>query len=198
MTHNTRITHYIRGQSLTLQFLEIQQNLLLKIPRHSINTFNVEEHWDVSREFQDDGGPMDNVDLEGGENQLHDATTGPQDDGTSAFDFHIDQTFSPPPEPGPSRVSRIGQVFRVAHPESDCEPEEEGEEDELQHNEDTYVYFRPDVESEEDDNDELRVTQLEDPTSPPPHAYRRVVRLEPHRRRPSAHGRSILAESVGP
>ena len=107
ITHNTRITHYIRGRSLTLQFLEKQQDLLLKFLRYSINGFNGEERWDVSRELQDDGVPMDDVDLEGGENQLHDVTTGPQDDGTSAFDFHIDQSFSPPPEPGPSRVSRI-------------------------------------------------------------------------------------------
>ena len=68
---------------------------------------------------------MDDVDLEGANNQLHDATTGPQDDGTSTFDLYIDQLFFPPPEPGPSRVSHIGQVFRVAHSESDGEPEQE-------------------------------------------------------------------------
>jgi hypothetical protein len=106
---------------------------------------------------------VDNVNPEGGEDRPHSATTGYQDDNTSAFDFHIDQVSSPLPEPGPSRVSRIHQVFKVARSESDGESEGEGEGNELEHNEDTRFRVRLDVASEDDEDDEGLEIELEDP-----------------------------------
>src|ERR1700679_2603222 len=47
ITHTTRIACYIRGRSLTSQFLEKQEDLLLKFLRYSINEFNDEESWDA-------------------------------------------------------------------------------------------------------------------------------------------------------
>ena len=66
---------------------------------------------------------MDNVDLETGDDQLHDATMGSQDNDTFAFDFQIDQLLSPPQEPGLSLVSHTCWVFDVG-PDSEPESEE--------------------------------------------------------------------------
>jgi len=84
---------------------------------------DVEDHFNTPRGFQDKGVPVDDVDLETGDDQLHDATMGSQDDDTFAFDFQIDQLHSPPQEPGPSLVSCTCQVFDVG-PDSEPESEE--------------------------------------------------------------------------
>ena len=106
------ITRHIRRRSLTLQFLEKQADLLVDILMELIDEVNDGDHLNAPRELQD-GVSVDNVDLEAGNDQSHDATTGSQDDDTSAFDFQNDQSLSSPPEPGPSRASRACQVFDV-------------------------------------------------------------------------------------
>jgi hypothetical protein len=106
---------------------------------------------------------VDNVNPEGGEDWPHSATMGYQDNNTSVFDFHIDQVSSPLPEPGPSHVSHIHQVFKVAHSESDGESEGEGEGNKLEHNEDTHFRIWLDVASEDDKDDEGLEIELEDP-----------------------------------
>ena len=85
------MTHYIHRQSLTLQFLEKQVGLLVDILEKSIYEVKVEDHFNIPRGFWDEGVPVDGVDLETGDDQLHDTTMGSQDDDTFAFDFQIDQ-----------------------------------------------------------------------------------------------------------
>jgi len=117
------MTHYIRRRSLTLQFLEKQAGLLVDILKDSIYEVNFEDHFNIPRGFRDKGVPVDDVDLETGNDQLHDATMGSQDDDTFAFDFQIDQLLSPPQEPGPSLVACTRRVFDVG-PDSEPESEE--------------------------------------------------------------------------
>jgi len=93
------MTRYIRRRLLTLQFLEKQAGLLVNILKDSIYKVNFEDHFNIPRGFQDKGVPVDDVDLETGDDQLHDATMGSQDDDTFAFDFQINQLLSPPQEP---------------------------------------------------------------------------------------------------
>jgi len=148
------MTCYIHRQSLILQFLEKQVGLLVDILKKSIYKVDVEDHFNVPRRLQDKGVPVDDVNLETGDGQLHNATVGSQDDDTFAFDFQIDQFPSPPREPGLSLVSHTCQVFDVG-PESEPDGEEELEEEPDQDG-DTYVWFKPDVwsEAEGDDDDE--------------------------------------------
>jgi len=113
------MTRYIHRQSLTLQFLEKQAGLLVNILKKSIYKVDVEDHFNVPRGLQDKGAPVDDVNLETGNDQLHNATVGSQDNDTFAFNFQIDQFPSPPWEPGPSLVSRTCQVFDVG-PESEA------------------------------------------------------------------------------
>jgi len=117
------MTRYIHRRSLTLQFLEKQAGLLVNILEKSIYEVDVEDHFNTPRGFQDEGVPVDDVDLETGDDQPHDATMGSQDDDTFAFNFQIDQLHSPPQEPGPSLVSRTHRVFDVG-PDSEPESEE--------------------------------------------------------------------------
>ena len=131
----------------------------------SISEVNGKENQNIQREFQDEGAPVYDIDREAVEEPpAYNATTGSQHDDISGFDFHIDQTLSPPPEPGPSRVSRIRQVFAVG---PDSEPE--GEEGADKPDEGACVWFHPDVASEadnddgDDGDDEARRSQLEDP-----------------------------------
>jgi len=130
--------------------------LLVDILKKSIYEVDVEDHFNIPRGFQDKGVPVDNLDLETGDDQPHDATMGSQDDDTFAFDFQIDQLLSPSQEPGPSLVSCTCQVFD-AGPDSEPDGEEESEE-ELDQDGDTYIWFKPDVWSEaegDDDDDKL-------------------------------------------
>ena len=99
------MTHYICRRSLTLQFLEKQAGLLVDILEKSIYEVDVEDHFNTPRGFQDEGVPVDDVDLETGDDQPHNATMGSQDDDTFAFNFQIDQLHSPPQEPGLLLVS---------------------------------------------------------------------------------------------
>jgi len=115
------MTHYIHRQSLTLQFLEKQAGLLVDILKKSIYEVDVEDHFNIPRGLQDEGVPVDDVNLETGDDQLHNTTVGSQDNDTFAFDFQIDQFPSPPREPGPSLVSCTCQVFDVG-PESEAGP----------------------------------------------------------------------------
>ena len=130
----------------------------------SIREINGEENQNIQGEFQDEGAPVDDIDMEAAEEPpAYNATTGSQHDDTCGFDFHIDQTLSPPLEPGPSRVSRIRQVVAVG---PDSEPE--GEEGADEPDEGACIWFHPDVASEADDDDddggdEARRSQLEDP-----------------------------------
>jgi len=157
------MTCYIHRQSLTLQFLEKQVGLLVNILEKSIYEVDIEDHFNIPRGFRDEGVPVDDVDLETGDDQPHDTTMGSQDDDTFAFDFQIDQLLSPPQEPGLSLVSRTCRVFDV-EPDSEPDGEEESEEEPDQDG-DTYVWFKPDVWSEaegDDDNDKLCWIQDED------------------------------------
>jgi len=88
------MTRHIRRRSLTLQFLEKQAGLLVDILEKSIYEVDVEDHFNIPRGFRDEGVPVDDVDLETGDDQPHDATMGSQDDDTFAFDFQIDQLLS--------------------------------------------------------------------------------------------------------
>ena len=90
------------------------------------------------------------VDLEPGGSWQHGATMGSNDDDITTLDFNDPYPVSPPPEPAPSRASRTCQVFEV-EPDSELS-EEEGEEEPGQ-DEDTYVWFLPDVGSEGDGDD---------------------------------------------
>jgi len=118
------MTHYICRWLLTLQFLEKQVGLLVNILKKSIYKVAVEDCFNIPRGFRDEGVPVDNVDLEIGDDQLHDATMGSQDDDTFAFDFQINQLLSPPQEPGLLLVSCTCWVFDVG-PDSEPESEEE-------------------------------------------------------------------------
>src|SRR6267154_779520 len=73
------MTCHIHRQSLTLQFLEKQAGLLGDILMKSINQVNDEDYLNAPRKFQNEQVHMDNVDLEAGNDQPHDATTGSQD-----------------------------------------------------------------------------------------------------------------------
>ena len=105
------MTRHIRRQSLTLQFLEKQAGLLVDILMKSINEVNGEDHLSAPRELQDEGVPVDNIELEAGDDQPHDAMRDSQDDETSAVDFHIGQSLSPPPEPLSQSLDSIGGLF---------------------------------------------------------------------------------------
>ena len=168
-------THYIRRQLLILRFLETQAARLVDILMELVNEDNDEDHLDAPREPQDEGVSVDDRNLEAADDQPHDATMDFQDD---ALDLHIDQPPSPLLEPGPSRPLELGllhplepgplcdsrarQVFEVGH-DSDANGEEEEEEE--HEGGDTYVWFKPDVWSEaegENDNDNVCGAQYED------------------------------------
>ena len=147
-----------------MQFLEKQAGILVDILNQLINEDDDKDHSGSPRDLQDEGVPVDNtnvnVDLEAGDDQPQDATTGSQDDNTFELDLDTNQLFSPPPEPGPSRAC---QVFEVG---PDSEPDEGEGEEEPERGEPTYVWFWPDVlsEGEHDGNDdEVSGTPLEDP-----------------------------------
>jgi hypothetical protein len=91
-------TRYIHSRSLTFQFLEKQASLVVGILERSINDVNGEDHLNVPRGLQDEGVRVD--DVEAGNDLPHNAAEGFQDDDAFAFDFQIDQLFSPPREPG--------------------------------------------------------------------------------------------------
>jgi len=104
---------------------------------------------------------VDKDNLEPGRGQQHGVTTGSHYDDISMFDFNDNYPFSPPLEPGPLRVPRTHQVFKV---EPDRELDEEGEgEEEPEQGEDTYVWFQPDVGSEGEGDDEDDEVWIEDP-----------------------------------
>ena len=135
-----------------MQFLKNEPQLLVNFLANSINEFDVEDveyRGSTPGGPQDEGGPVDEVDLEPGGSQQDGATTGSHYDDISTFD--LNDLYSPPPEPGPSRVSRARQVFEV-EPNSSLDEEEEGEE-EPERGDDTYVWFRPDVGSEGEGDD---------------------------------------------
>jgi len=77
------------------------------------------------------------------------------------FDFNDNYLFLPPPEPGLSCVPCTCQVFEV-EPDRELDKEGEGEE-EPEQGEDTYIWFRPDVGSEGEGNDEDDKVWIEDP-----------------------------------
>jgi len=104
---------------------------------------------------------VDEDDLEPGRGQQHGVTMGSHYDNISMFDFNDNYLFSPPPEPGPLRVPRARQVFEV-EPDRELDKEGKGEE-EPEQGEDTYVWFRPDVGSEGEGNDEDDEVWIEDP-----------------------------------
>jgi hypothetical protein len=133
----------------------MQAGLLVDVLKKSIGEYNGKGHSNIPRGLQGKGVPVDDcLDLEPGDDQPHDAMTGSHDDNTSAFDFHMDHSLSPQLEPGPSRVScaRIDRVFDVA-PYSEPDVEDEWEEEPDQ-GRDTSVWFKPDVWSEAEGDDE--------------------------------------------
>ena len=102
---------------------------------------------------------MDNVDLEAGDGQPHDATTGSQDDETSAFDFYIDQSLTP------SQVCRLFLAL-VKSSMWGLTVNLMGREEGPDHGGDTYIWFKPDAwsEAEGDNNhDKVRGMQHKDP-----------------------------------
>ena len=108
------------SQAITdLAIFRKASGLLVDILKKSIYEVDVEDHFNVPRGLQDEGVPVDDVNLETGDDQLHNATVGSQDNDTFAFNFQIDQFPSPPQEPGPSLVSCTCQVFDVG-PESEA------------------------------------------------------------------------------
>jgi len=88
------MTHYICRWLLTLQFLEKQAGLLVNILEKSIYEVEVEDHFNIPRGFWDKGVPVDDVNLETGDDQPHNTTMGSQDNDTFAFDFQINQLLS--------------------------------------------------------------------------------------------------------
>ena len=88
--------------------------------------------------LQDEGVRVN--DVKAGNDLPHNTAEGFQDDNSFAFDFQIDQLFSSPRKPGPSLVSRAHQVFDMG-PDSESDGEEDREE-EPDHGEDTYVWFK--------------------------------------------------------
>ena len=145
------MTPHIRRRSLTFPIIKMQAGLLVDILMKSINEVNDEDYLNAPRELQDEGVPG-SINLKAGNDQPHDATTGPQDDKTSAFDFHIDQSLSSPLDPGLSHVSPTCHLFDVG-PDSEPDGEREGEEYRGQCG-DTYIWFKPDIwfEAEGDSN----------------------------------------------
>jgi hypothetical protein len=156
--------------------------LLVNFLANSINEYkveDVEDHKNTPGEPQVEGVPVDEDDLEPGGSQQHSTTMGSHYNNISILDFNDNYLFSPPPEPGSSRVPCAHQVFEIepdtleslscvphAHqvfevePDSDLDNEEEGEE-EPEQGEDTYIWFQLDVGSEgEGDDDEV---WIEDP-----------------------------------
>jgi len=110
---------------------------------------SIVKNWNIQREFQDEGAPVDDIDMEAADEPLaYNTTTGSQHDDISGFDFHINQTLSPPPEPGLSHISHICQVFAVG---PDSKPEGEEGADKL--DEDACIWFHLGVASEADDDD---------------------------------------------
>ena len=59
--------------------------------------------------------------------------------------FYMDRQYSPAPEPGPSRVSKYGQVFNI-RPQSEAESEWEADQDD-----NTYVWFLSDLVPDSED-----------------------------------------------
>ena len=96
---------------------------------------------------------MDDGGLEFREDHAHDMTEGSRYDDTYDIDLHMDHLYSLSPEPGPSCIPHIQQVFEMAPDNGSEEDEEAGE----SYN-DTYVEFLPDIESvAEGDNDDNEV-----------------------------------------
>jgi len=99
---------------------------------------------------------VDNSDLGVGEGQRCDAATGSGCDYTS---FGFDHSTPPAPEPGPSNIPRLRQVF---DPEPDSKVEaNEGPNEGLERSDEYAVYFLPDVEPETEV--EIHGIGLEDP-----------------------------------
>jgi len=124
----------------------------------SINKYKVEDVEDrgsTPREPQDKGEPVDEDDLEPGGGQQHGMMMGSHYNNISMFDFNYNYPFSPPPEPGLSHVPCTCQVFEV---EPDRELDKEGEQ-----GEDTYIWFRPDVGSEGEGDNEDDEVWIKDP-----------------------------------
>ena len=57
---------------------------------HSINKCNFPEHCNVPRELQYEGVPVDEADLEAGENQPRNVMTSSQYNDTYVYGFHVD------------------------------------------------------------------------------------------------------------
>jgi hypothetical protein len=70
-----------------LTFPENQAGVLIKFLRYYINQFNEKQYWNPHRALQDEGMAVDNINLEGGEDWPHSATTGYQDKLVCAFDI---------------------------------------------------------------------------------------------------------------
>ena len=148
---------------LTLHFLGNYarlQNNLLRDPL--VDYFNNEEYVNVPQEVQDEGLPADDSDLgavheDPPHDATYDATTRPQGDENLQFNFNFNYSFSPGPEPGRLRTL---QVFMVG-PDSEPKEEQEGEDE----YEDNYIWFHPDIESEDEDTDKDKIggIPLEEP-----------------------------------
>jgi len=107
--------------------------------RDTTNEFDVKEHWNEPREFEDVDVAADNADLGAGKGQPDDTMTGLQDDNTLSFDSHIDLFTSLAAEPGLSHVPDLHQVFDV-EPDSELEEDEEWKE-KSKGDDNTYIYF---------------------------------------------------------
>jgi len=147
---------------LTLQFLEIRRQLLADPIGNPVNEFNGEGHRNIHKKAQDNRVPVYNADLGADKVQPLNVTMDLQCDNTLLFDLSIDQSTFPAPDPGPSNVPRIHQVFDMG-PESEVEEIEKEEGNDEPGDGDGYcIYFKPDIESESED-DETCGIWLEDP-----------------------------------
>ena len=97
--------------------------------------------------------PVDNINSGADEDQPHDVIMGSQDNNILELGFYMDHQYSPELEPGPSRVSKYGQVFNVG-PQSEAESEGDAEEGDTDQDDDTYVWFLPDTVPDSEDADE--------------------------------------------
>ena len=111
MSNYDKIKRDICKQSLTINFLEIHRQLLANSLRDFVDEFDVEEHWNVSKEPQDEIVSEHSVDLGAGNGQPRDMMMGSQCNVTLSFDLSINQLAASAPDPGPSNVPCLRSVL---------------------------------------------------------------------------------------
>ena len=115
------------------------------------------EHEEILRPENEDQERRLDHELEDLDMNYGDASGCDRDENTYLHEFTIPFSHSPPPEPGPSHVSRRSgacAVFQTVAQETDSErSEDEHEKIQDKKYQDTYLRFEPDAESESADSD---------------------------------------------